>query len=179
MASNGRAKSVQPSARTAEDRPLAELINGSIRCVESADSTEEVLRTLAGLAHAKYPPLSADRLLDALQKREELFSTAIPGGIAFPHPRRPLEGIGEPVLALLNVRKGVEFGAADGKPSHTFVLVCSPDDAAHLRLLARLTALFRSDSAVQALEHCASPQEVISLLGRLEEHIGSPREVSS
>jgi excisionase family DNA binding protein len=175
MAINGRAKAVESlsaeeagSLRAAEARPLAELLEGSVRCVTDVRSKDEVLEALAEIAHAKYPRLPSEQLLDALTKREAMFPTAIRGGIAFPHPRRPLNGLSEPIIALLNVRKGVEFGAPDGKPTYTFVLVCSPDDAAHLRLLARLAAFFREGKAREAMKRCESPREIEDLVRRLE-----------
>jgi PTS system nitrogen regulatory IIA component len=171
MAQNGRAQTVAQPHQQADTHSLTDLLSGCIKCVPDADSKESVLKSLAELARSEHPQLSSEQMFEALLTREKLFSTAVAGGVAFPHPRRPLNLSREPVMALLNVRNGVQFGAPDGKPTYIFVLVCSPDDGAHLRTLARLTAMFRSDSGVNEVKNCESPQQIAAVLRRLEDNI--------
>ena len=50
-------------------------------------------------------------LLEAVLHREELCSTAMEGGIAIPHPRRPLpDAIAEPILVVAKTPRGSPSG---------------------------------------------------------------------
>lgn len=55
------------------------------------------------------------RLAEALQRREESGSTGVGSEVALPHALIPA-GPSRPVVALVRVRQGVEWHAADGRP---------------------------------------------------------------
>ena len=82
-------------------------------------------------------------LLGKLVAREELGSTAIGDGVAIPHCK--LKGLTSPLLLLGVSRRGVAFGAPDGKPSYLFFLViCSRDEpGTSLQILAAIASLVR------------------------------------
>jgi len=127
-----------------------------------ARSRPSVLRELIKLAERTGMVYDPDALTAALIEREELASTALPGGIAFPHPRRPLPyATAEPLICMARVQAGLPFGAPDGRLTDLFVLVCSHDERQHLLALARLALIFNSslpddlrdsDDAEEALE---------------------------
>jgi PTS system nitrogen regulatory IIA component len=86
----------------------------------------------------------AEAVLHAIRAREDLASTALPAGVAIPHPRRPLPtALGESVLAFGRTTGGIPFGAPLGGLTDIFFLVCCRDDRTHLRVLARLTRLLQ------------------------------------
>ena len=83
-------------------------------------------------------------MADAIRRREELHPTALESGVALLHPRRPQPGFfGEPFLALGITNSGIPFGGPRGGLTDIFFLIASPDEAFHLRILARLSRLIQ------------------------------------
>jgi nitrogen PTS system EIIA component len=109
-----------------------------------ARDREGVLREMAAALAARRGGEAAGDLLDKLLKREEMGTTAIGHGVAVPHCRAA--GLQAPALPLGLSREGVPFAAVDGKLSHVFFLLVSPEDdpASGLRLLAAIAALTRT-----------------------------------
>lgn len=73
---------------------------------------------------------NADTILQMLQSRENLGSTAVGPGIAFPHGRT----LAVQRLTILIGRStaGIEFDSEDGRPTHLFfVLIAPPQDTGH------------------------------------------------
>jgi PTS system nitrogen regulatory IIA component len=129
-----------------------------------------VLRELAARLEARHAPALDGSLLEKLLKREELGTTAIGKGVAVPHCRA--KGIKSPALLLGLSEQGVAFAAVDGKPSHVFFLLVSPEDnpGAGLRLLAAIAGLVRrSRSLSSKLLKAPTPAGVIGALRTEEE----------
>ncbi len=128
-----------------------------------------VLREMSALLETLYAPDLDGSLLDKLLKREELGTTAIGKGVAVPHCRA--KGLKTPALLLGLSPDGVAFEAVDGKLSHVFFLLVSPEDnpGAGLRLLAAIAGLTRkSRSLASKLLKSATAADVIEAL-RAEE----------
>ncbi|MBK9127973.1 MAG: PTS sugar transporter subunit IIA [Phycisphaerales bacterium] len=134
----------------------------------AARSQNSVLRELVNLAARTGLVYDEPGLLEALVQRESLGSTALPRGIAFPHPRRPLPfATAEPLLALARVPAGIPFGAPDGRLTDIFVLVCAQTDNLHLGLLARLSMMF-SRGVADDLRDVSDATEAVALMIRTE-----------
>ncbi len=136
-----------------------EAIIGSLLATEAVDmnlrarSRPSVLRELVGLAERTGMVYDRAELVAALEQREALASTALPGGLAFPHPRRPLPfATAEPLMCLARVPAGIPFGAPDGRLTDLFVLVCCHEERQHLLALARLALVFSSDLPAELRE---------------------------
>jgi len=128
-----------------------------------------VLREMSGRLETLYAPDLDGTLLDKLLKREELGTTAIGKGVAVPHCRA--KGLKAPALLLGLSPDGVAFEAVDGKLSHIFFLLVSPEDnpGAGLRLLAAIAGLTRrSRSLASKLLKASTAADVIEAL-RAEE----------
>ena len=111
-----------------------------------AHSRPSVLRELVRVAERTGLVYDGAQIVDALEEREALGPTALPRGIAFPHPRRPLEyATAQPLLCLARVPAGLPFGAPDGGLTDLFVLVLAHGEKLHLGLLARLAMMFSSE----------------------------------
>mgnify|MGYP000133981441 CR=1 FL=1 len=111
-----------------------------------AKSRASVLRELVRVAERTGLVYDAREILESLEQRESLAPTALPRGIAFPHPRRPLPyATAEPLICLGRVPGGIPFSAPDGRLTDLFVLVCANDERQHLCLLARLAMMFSTD----------------------------------
>ena len=126
-----------------------------------ARSRPSVLRELVSLAERSGLVHHRAEIIDALEQREALVSTALPGGIAFPHPRRPLAyATAEPLLCLARVPAGIPYGAPDGRLTDLFVLVCCHNERQHLLALARLALLFNS-ALPQTLREVDNAEEAL------------------
>jgi len=137
--------------------------------LEAHDRTG-VLREMAARLEARHAPGLDDSLLDKLLKREELGTTAIGKGVAVPHCRA--KGLKVPALLLGLSPDGVAFDAVDGKPSHVFFLLVSPEDnpGAGLRLLAAIAGLVRRSRGLSSkLIKAPTPEAIIGVLRAEEE----------
>ncbi|MBW7907267.1 MAG: PTS sugar transporter subunit IIA [Phycisphaerae bacterium] len=140
-----------------------------------ARSRTSVLHELVALAEHTGMLYDKPALVRALEEREALGSTALAGGYAFPHPRRPMPyATAEPLACLARVPGGIPFGAPDGGLTYVFVLVCSHDERQHLQTLARLALLFGS-ALPQQLRDMDDALEVVALVIATERELLSKR----
>lgn len=134
----------------------------------AAKSRASVLRELVRLAERTGLVYNPAEIVEALEQREALGSTALPRGLALPHPRRPLAyATAEPLVCLAYVPAGIPFGAPDGRLTDLFVLVCANDERLHLGLLARLAMMFNGDLP-DVLRSADSDEEALELMLRTE-----------
>jgi PTS system nitrogen regulatory IIA component len=129
------------------------------------------LRELVSLATATGKVYNEQELFDAVMHREELCSTAMEGGIAIPHPRRPVpDAIAEPILVVARTQ-GIAFGAPDGRLTQLFFLTASQDDRHHLHILARLCRMLHEEKFVARLEEAETPAQIIELMTSRESEV--------
>jgi PTS system nitrogen regulatory IIA component len=127
-----------------------------LECVKPQVSVEDkamVLCEIASLAH-KNPlcrNVSEESILEALQDRETLGSTAFGNGVAIPHCR--LKNIHEFVVGLMSVPDGVDFESPDGKKVFLIIFIIAPttDTAAHIRLLSAISQALQNPAAVEKM----------------------------
>jgi PTS system nitrogen regulatory IIA component len=157
------------SAHTGEvpEPLLANLLRPESVAVPLPASTRpSVLRELLKLAEATYVLYDADAVYAALVQREEMGTTALPGGVAIPHPHRP-QGpgvLGDSLVALGLTGRGIAFGGPRGEMSDVFFLVACMDDRTHLRVLARIGRLLRVEGLLDRLRAAASAGEAREML---------------
>jgi PTS system nitrogen regulatory IIA component len=160
--------------RAGEEEPLlASLLSQDSVAVPLAASTRSsVLKELVGLAEQTWQVYDPDAVLDAIRQREELLSTALPSGVAIPHPRRPLPAaLGESVMAFARTASGIPFGAPQGGLTDLFFLVCCRDDRTHLRVLARLTRLFLRPGFLDELRAAETAAEARNVIIAAEQQL--------
>src|SRR5512134_695895 len=87
-----------------------------------------ILEELSGAVAGRHDELDRERLVQALEDRERLNSTALGDGVAIPHGKLP--GIKRVFAAFGRSRQGVDFHSLDGKPTHLFFLLVAPEDSA-------------------------------------------------
>lgn len=137
-----------------------------------------ILKSLAELAQRTGLVLDEASLHAALLEREALCSTALPGGIALVHPRRPLPAtVQDAVLCFARTTAPVAFGAPDGEPTQLFFLVASLEERAHLHTLARLVRILRG-FALDALRRAPDAATVILILRQRELEIDTAARVA-
>jgi PTS system nitrogen regulatory IIA component len=101
--------------------------------------------------------------------RETLGSTALEGGIAVPHPRRPVVlDVERPLVHLCFLSEPLDFQASDGKWVDTLFAMIAPTVHEHLRLLARLASVLKNQDVRRALSERASPGEVLAAVSKAE-----------
>lgn len=120
----------------------------------------------AGVVYAK------DDLLNEVQKREELCSTAIFPEVALPHPRHPVPydiATGFIVVGLTSA--GIPYGAPDGSLTRLFLLICCKDERTHLHVLARLGQMFQDQDDLARMIAAESSERLGRILLECEQHI--------
>jgi PTS system nitrogen regulatory IIA component len=153
---------LESSGRGQDQEPLISnlLSEASVAVPLRAATRVSVLKELVSLAEQSWQVYDADAILDAVKQREEMASTTLPGGVAIPHPRRPLpNALGESLLAYGRTLSGIPFGAPHGGLTDVFFLVCCRDDRTHLRVLARLTRLLMRPGFLDELRSAESAAE--------------------
>jgi PTS system nitrogen regulatory IIA component len=118
----------------------------------AAGTKSSVISQMVALAAGTGWLWDPDRMAEAVREREDLHPTAVPGGLALLHPRRPLGTIlGAPFLAFGRTPRGIPFGDPGGGLTDLFFLILSVDDAGHLRALARLSRVLSDPAVPEAL----------------------------
>jgi PTS system nitrogen regulatory IIA component len=131
-----------------------------------------VLKELVVLAEQSWQVYDPEAVHEAIRQREDMASTALPEGVAIPHPRRPLPAaLGESLIAFGRTTSGIPFGAAGGGLTDLFFLVCCRDDHTHLSVLARLARLFRRPGFLDALRAVENPVEAWKAVANAEKEL--------
>lgn len=161
-------------SRSPQQPLLASILSENTMAVPlPATTRSSVLRELVTLAERSWQVYHGETILQAVRQREEIGSTALPSGVAFPHPRRPLPtALGDSVLAYGRTGTGIPFGAPDGSLTDIFFLVLCRDYGTHLRVLARLALmLLQHPGLVEDLRHADSLSETFALLDAAEREL--------
>lgn len=150
----------------------AAVVAGSILHRVPGISAGEVLSNLVELA-----PLAetCDRLalLEHLQGRESLASTALGDGVSLPHPRTPSNTfVQEPMVVIAMLEDVADWKALDEVPVHTAILLLSPSPQQHLQVLSRIAFVLRAPRFVDALRNHATAEDLQQLLAELEMGFG-------
>jgi len=111
-----------------------------------------------------------DKLLQAILEREELMPTAMGNGIALPHPRNPIiEKEDEQFVALAFPENEIDWGALDGKPVHSIILIVSASAKMHLSTLQRISFFCRDENFCALLKRRAPAEEIIRVIEETEQ----------
>jgi PTS system nitrogen regulatory IIA component len=124
----------------------------------------EVVKELSQLVSSLYPNINTDRLFQILMEREKLCSTAVDSGVAIPHGK--LGGISNIIAAFGRSVQGIDFESLDGNPSHLFILILAPENSsgAHLKLLARISKIFRIPEFRARLMEAKTQDEIYEII---------------
>ena len=127
-------------------------------------SKKRVIEALSMLLTPDNDPELTVYILNALNKREKLGSTALGHGIAIPHAR--LAGITTPVISALTLQEGIPFDAPDDKPVSLFIALLVPEEDTdkHLALLANLTKILKKPDIIEALKAAKKPKDLYNTL---------------
>jgi excisionase family DNA binding protein len=137
-----------------------------------AKTKASVIREMAALADRTGFLYDAAELVSSLEAREELCSTAVPGGVAFLHPR-----VSQPYrfeasfLVLGRTVQPIFYGSPDAQASDLFFLVCCQDDKLHLHTLARLCLMAQKTDILTELRAAADAEQMHEFLVAAEEKV--------
>jgi nitrogen PTS system EIIA component len=133
--------------------PVASLLSPeTVQVPLEARTKRSVLETLMEVGGRTWQIWQPALLLQAVQERESVLSTAFDNGVALPHPRNPLpEALGQSVVAFGRTMSGIPFGAPQRGLTDLFFLVLCRDSRSHLQVLARLGRLIQQPGFLESL----------------------------
>jgi PTS system nitrogen regulatory IIA component len=160
------------SAHSDSEPLLARLLGEATVAVPLPATTRaSVLRELVNLAEQSWQVYDPEAILKAVQDREEMGSTALPSGVALPHPHRPLKAaLGDSVVAFGRTTRPVPFGGKNGL-TDLFFLICCQDDRTHLGVLARLARLFLRPGFLEDLRAAETSHEALEIITTAEQQV--------
>ncbi len=146
------------------DHLSAERVTVSLQTTDKRD----LLRELSALLLVGHSGVELEDAHAALIAREEVATTGIGGGVAIPHGR--IEGLDRVLVALGVHPEGMDFDALDGKRARIFFGVLAPENepGVHLKMLARISRLVRSESFREAVLSAGAPSELIGVIEHAE-----------
>ena len=129
-------------------------------------SKDEILSSMARLI-AKSPGVAdGARFLTDVRAREELVTTGVGYGVAFPHAKST--AVRNVVFAFARTTEGVSFDALDSNPVRLIFLIAAPKEpepsGVYLNLMARLSFLMRDEKNRSALLAAESVGAVFGIL---------------
>ena len=137
---------------------------------ETLSSFVDIVPATAPAAAGQNAAVNRDKLLQALLEREELMPTAMGNGIALPHPRNPIiEKEEDQFAALAFPENEIDWGALDGKPIHTIILIVSASAKTHLASLQRISFFCRDENFSALLKRRAPAEEIIGYIENIEQ----------
>ncbi|MFQ1946666.1 fructose-specific PTS transporter subunit EIIC [Aeromonas veronii] len=140
-----------------------------------ATRKEEVFTEMARLLASQGKVSDEQAFIKDLWAREELGNTGFEEGVALPHAKSA--AVSTPAVAIGISRNGIEYGAEDGKPSHIFFMIASPDGGAnhHIEVLAELSGKLIEEGFIAKLLAANTPADALALLlAKKEEAAAAP-----
>lgn len=147
-----------------EDLPISGLLSlESIHMPVVGRTQSSVIREMVDAAMSTNLLWDPKEMEQAVCEREAMCPTAMDNGVALLHPRHPMVNIlGEPFLVFGRSYSGVPF-ASSSMLTDLFFLICSTNDAQHVRTLAHLSRILNEDGFLPALRELDDPKEVLQL----------------
>lgn len=134
-----------------------------------AKTRQSALNALLDLADRCDLLYNREELSGELAGREQICSTAMLPGVAFPHPRHPLPwDIAESFVIVGVTSTGLPFGAQDGSLTRLFFMVCCKDETTHLHVLARLVRMLDDRGLLEELIAAPDAARLEELLAHRE-----------
>jgi nitrogen PTS system EIIA component len=143
---------------------LADILSEeSILVCTDLTSKRDVLVKLSEKVSALTQHPAAD-VFEALNDRESLGSTGLGNGIAVPHGKfAALKGV---MAVFMKLTTPVDFESVDDQPVDIVMMLLAPMGAGadHLKALARVARVLRTDSVAEALRRSNDPARLYAIL---------------
>ena len=120
----------------------------------------------AGALFSKQTGIEENSVVEFLNARENLGSTALGAGVAIPHGR--VKGLKQPSAAFMRLQDPIEFAAPDGEAVSILIFLLVPEKATqqHLEILSSIAQLLSDADVRQTLLSATDPVKVCELLQR-------------
>jgi len=131
-------------------------------CADITSKHDVLLRLSEQVARLTGHP--AAEIFEALNDRESLGSTGLGNGIAVPHGKyAALKGV---MAVFMKLTRPVDFEAVDDQPVDIVMMLLAPMGAGadHLKALARVARVLRTDSIAEALRRTDDPERLYAIL---------------
>ena len=143
---------------------LADILSEeSVLVCTGVTSKRDVLEKLSDKV-ASLTGFPAAEVFESLNDRESLGSTGLGNGIAVPHGKfAALKGV---MAVFMKLQTPVDFEAVDDQPVDIVMMLLAPMGAGadHLKALARVARILRTDSVADALRHSTDPARIYAIL---------------
>ncbi|MEI7532468.1 MAG: PTS sugar transporter subunit IIA [Betaproteobacteria bacterium] len=119
---------------------------------------------IAGDLFEKRLGISSTSIVNFLNIRENLGSTALGSGVAIPHGR--ITGLKEPAVILMKLTSPIEFSVPDSNPVSMMIFLLVPEIAIqkHLEILSSIAQLLLDPEIFQKLTNETDPEKLCQLL---------------
>jgi PTS system nitrogen regulatory IIA component len=133
-----------------------------IFCTDATSKRDVLTQLCERIAIHTGQPVAA--VLDAIEGREALGSTGLGNGIAIPHGKLP--GLRSVAAAFALLQHPVDFEAIDDQPVDLVMMLLAPIGAGadHLKALATVARLLRTESVVERLRQLRDPARIHAVL---------------
>ncbi|MDD5326827.1 MAG: PTS sugar transporter subunit IIA [Phycisphaerae bacterium] len=142
-----------------------ELIIPELKCKTKQDAIEQLV-TRMFYAHnpIAFGGLNLQQVLDEVIKRENIHTTGLGNGLAYPHAR--IEQCSDLVLAIGICKDGVDFNSLDGQLCNIICLMISPARQPYiiLQTMAAMSRFFINPDNAEKLKTESSPQRIAEML---------------
>lgn len=141
-----------------------EAILVDLKATDKKGVLEELVTPVATVAG-----VDQEDMVRVLMDRERLGSTGIGDGIGIPHGK--LKGLASLAMGFGISRKGIDFESMDNRPTHIFFLLITPENSTglHLKLLARISRILKSESFKEQLLNAADAEETYAIIQEADE----------
>ena len=135
----------------------------------AAMTRNTVIEELAALADHLGLVRDKTWFVSALIQRENVMPSAMGNGIAFLHTlRRNPEQVVRPFMVLGRSRRGVDFDALDGEPTHLFFVLGLKYEELYLPWLHKLSQMFAREEAVRTLLDAPDAESIYMAVAEAE-----------
>lgn len=128
-----------------------------------ATTKQGAISELVSLLYDNGLVMDRERAVQAVFEREQGLSTGLEFGLAIPHART--DAVSRLICAVGLKKEGLDFDAADGRPTRIVTLVLAPDQAAtpQLQLIAQICRML-DEKGRAALLACETAEDMFSVL---------------
>ena len=143
---------------------LADILSkGAIVSCAKVASKRQLLQLLADKA-AGLVKADAQKIFETLVAREQLGSTGLGNGIAIPHGK--IAGLKGVTAIFARLEQPIDFDAVDDQPVDLVIMLLAPtgSGADHLKALARVARLMRTESVTENLRRTRDAEKLYEIL---------------
>jgi PTS system nitrogen regulatory IIA component len=144
--------------------PLTDLVApGAIIPALKVKTKKQAIQELAARS-AQLTGQNENAILEILQQREKLGSTAVGNGVAIPHGKLPK--LSRVFGMFARLESPIDFEALDGQPVDLVFLLLAPEGAGadHLKALARVARLLRDPEIARKLRDSQDADAIAAVL---------------